>query len=113
MAKQTPNPFLGRWQIIEMEVWDQDFVELKGPGYIKFDKDNLGTFQFGTTQGQLDCRLEEQGSESPRIEFSWDGQDYNTPASGRGWAILQDGELSGRIYIHLGDDSWFKAKAAR
>ena len=44
------------------------------------------------------------------VEFTWDGNDECDPASGRGWAQLQkDGSLRGRIYIHGGDDSGFKA----
>lgn len=91
-----------------MEVWDQDFVDLVVPGYIKFEKDNLGKFQFGAVTGHLDCRLETFGAES-RIEFSWVGEDENDPATGRGWATLQEDHFFGRLYIHLGDDSWFKA----
>lgn len=109
MAKQSQNPFLGRWRITEMEVWEQDFVDLKGPGFFHFGKDNFGTFQFGTTQGQLDCRLETINGEA-RLEFSWNGQDYNEPATGRGWAMVRDGVLCGRIFIHLGDDSSFTAE---
>jgi hypothetical protein len=109
MAKRPLNPFLGHWRITEMEVWEQDVVDLKGPGYFQFDKDNLGSFQFGTTQGQLDCRLETVNAEA-RIEFSWNGQDYRELATGRGWAVVRNGELFGRLFIHLGDDSWFKAE---
>ena len=102
------NPFSGKWRITEMEVWDQDFVDLVVPGYIKFDKEFMGKFQFGAVVGHMDCRLETIGSES-RIEFSWDGEDENDPATGRGWAAINDGQLFGRLFIHLGDDSWFKA----
>lgn len=109
MAKKPENLFIGRWRIIEMEVWDQDFVDLKGVGYFQFTKDNLGTFQFGTTRGQLDCRIETYDTET-RVEFSWDGQDYNDLATGRGWATIRDGQLFGKLFIHLGDDSWFKAE---
>jgi len=46
----------------------------------------------------------------PYVEFTWDGNDECDPASGRGWAKLEkDGSLKGRIYIHDGDDSGFKA----
>ena len=39
-------------------------------------------------------------------KFSSDGNDECDPASGRGWAILeQDGSLVGHIFMHLGDDS--------
>jgi hypothetical protein len=44
------------------------------------------------------------------VEFSWEGNDESDPASGRGWAVLEeDGSLSGRIFFHLGDDSGFTA----
>jgi hypothetical protein len=42
------------------------------------------------------------------VEFSWEGNDESDPASGRGWAVLEeDGSLSGRIFFHLDDDSGF------
>lgn len=32
------------------------------------------------------------------------------PASGRGWAVLaEDGRLTGHLFIHLGEDSGFRA----
>jgi len=92
-----------------MEQWDRDYIDLVVPGYIEFEKDNLGSFQFGTVQGGLDCRLE-TGAECERVEFSWEGVNDNDPGSGRGWAELRDGQLYGRLYIHCGDDSWFKAR---
>jgi hypothetical protein len=46
----------------------------------------------------------------PCVEFSWEGNDECDPASGRGWAVLEeDGSLRGRIFFHLGDDSGFTA----
>lgn len=42
--------------------------------------------------------------------FSWEGQDERDHACGRGWAVVtKDGELTGRIFLHLGDDSAFRA----
>jgi hypothetical protein len=36
--------------------------------------------------------------------------DESDPASGRGWAALEeDGTLRGHLYFHLGDDSGFRA----
>ena len=32
------NPFHGRWRIVEMETWDQDYVDMEVPGYIELDK---------------------------------------------------------------------------
>lgn len=92
-----------------MEQWDRNYVDLVVPGYIEFEKDNLGSFQFGTVQGGLDCRPEITETKA-RIEFSWEGMNDNDPGSGRGWAEIRGGQLFGHLYIHHGDDSRFKAK---
>jgi hypothetical protein len=48
------------------------------------------------------------------VEFTWEGNDESDPASGRGWAVLEEGgSLSGHIYFHLGDDSGFRAVRAK
>ncbi len=110
--KTEINPFIGTWSIIEMEVWDQEYINMEVPGHFTFKKDGTGLFQFGLVQGELDCRVE-SGDRSARIEFSCEGQDEMDPASGRGWAVIENGELCGRIFIHLGDDSAFRARKAR
>jgi hypothetical protein len=94
-----------------MEQWDLDYIDLEGPGYIRFASQNLGEFRFGAVQGELDCR--QAGTETdPRVEFSWSGFSDSDSVSGRGWAELRDGKLHGHLYFHLGDDSWFIAGKA-
>jgi hypothetical protein len=107
--KTDKAKYLGKWRIIEMEMWDQDYIDMLTPGYFSFDKDELGYFQFGAVEGQIDYRVENMG-DVERLEFSWEGQDENDSALGRGWAVINGDFLEGRFYIHLGDDSWFKAK---
>lgn len=106
------NKYIGTWRIIEMEHWDKDYIDLVVPGYIAFDQDNLGEFQFGTVRGFMDCRIESY-SEFERIEFSWEGETETDPACGRGWAMIKENQLQGRLYIHDGDDSWFTAERNR
>ena len=106
------NKFLGRWRITHMDEWDQDYIDLVVPGFIQFDPDDLGEFQFGTVHGFLDTRIEQQGS-GQRIEFSWVGKNDTDPGSGRGWALVEGGLLIGHLYIHLSDDSEFTAERAR
>ena len=44
---------------------------------------------------------------------TWDIYDEGDPASGRGWALLEpDGTLRGHLYLHLADDSGFRAVPA-
>lgn len=91
-----------------MEQWDSDFIDMIVPGYIEFRKDSFGGFQFGAVQGDIDFRLENTGDQH-RLEFSWMGQDEYDPVAGRGWAIIEGQNLFGRIYFHMGEESWFKA----
>jgi hypothetical protein len=107
--KKDKAKYIGMWRIIEMEMWDQDYIDLVTPGYFLFDRDELGYFQFGVVEGQIDYRVEKIGTVE-RIEFAWEGQSENDPASGRGWAVISGDYLEGRLYIFLSDDSWFKAK---
>ena len=104
MATTHNNPLIGKWKIVEMEKWDQHFVDLEVPGHFTFKQGNVGEFQFGMVQGELDCCVQDN-----RIEFSWTGSDDADEASGRGWVELVDGELRGRIFIHFGDNSAFRA----
>ena len=90
-------------------MWDKDFIDMEVQGYFQFKKDEMGYFQFGLVQGQIDYRIEKIG-EIERLEFSWEGQDENDEALGRGWVIIKNEQMEGRFYFHLGDNSAFKAK---
>jgi hypothetical protein len=48
------HQYIGPWRIIEMEQWDQDYIDLVVPGYFSFREDHLGEFQFGTVHGEID-----------------------------------------------------------
>lgn len=103
------KPFLGTWRIVEMEMWDQEAFDLLGPAHFTFREDELGDFRFIAVEGGLDCRYGERDGD-PLAEFSWSGCDDNDQASGRGWAIVDGDVLTGRIFIHCGDDSAFTAQ---
>ena len=107
--KAKPNLFVGKWSIVEMEAWDQEYVNMEVPGHFTFERDGMGHFQFGLVQGEMDCRVETVDGRE-RIEFSWEGQEELDMASGRGWAVIENKELHGRIFFHLGDDSSFLAR---
>jgi hypothetical protein len=77
----------GRWHVIETPGYD-----MAAPGaYILFDRDG-GEFAFDCLTGSIlgACN-------GDVVEFSWNGNDEMEPASGEGWAELQDdGSLQGR-----------------
>jgi len=95
----------GNYEIVEMEVWSKDAIDLVEPGYIRI-KGNSGKLHFICVDGNMDIRKAKSGA----YKFSWDGNDECDPASGFG-EFTRDGDtLTGRIYIHDGDDSSFVAK---
>lgn len=116
MAKKKSrpkSPFLGRWHIAPMSMWNEDYLNEEVPAFIEFDDKGGGSFQFGYVRGIIDYREGLRGGQ-PAAEFSWEGGDGadGTPLTGRGWAVLQGGELNGMISIHQGDESDFEAERA-
>lgn len=103
-------PVTGRWRIVEMDMWDRDAIDLVEPGFIEFTDDETGEFGFIAVRGWMDCRATELDGRTA-VEFSWDGVDEGDRVSGRGWATLIDNTtLEGHLFIHMGDDSSFRAK---
>ena len=111
--RKPSSPLFGRWHIVSMNAWDEDYLNEEVQAFIEIDDKGSGSFQFGYVQGQIDCQTTTR-QEKPAVEFSWEGGDGadGTPLAGRGWAILQDNELHGMIFIHEGDDSEFVAERA-
>jgi len=109
MDKRKPKfPFQGRWQIVSMTEWDEDYLNEEVEAFIDFGANDLGSFQFGYVQGDIDYQTTERDGK-PAVEFSWEGGDGadGTPLTGRGWAVLDGGELKGMFFIHRGDESGF------
>ena len=95
-----------------MEAWDVADIELLGPAFIQFGPRGGGRFRFIAVEGWMDCRSGQRDGR-PFMEFSWEGHDEGDPASGRGWAALErDGSLTGHLFLHLADDSGFRAVRA-
>ena len=110
MAKaKAKSPFEGLWHIVSMSGWDEDYFNEEVQAFVEFKQYGTGHFQFGYVRGYMDWRPTTRDDE-PAVEWSWEGNDELDPAQGRGWAKLQNDELHGMIFIHLGDESGFVAK---
>jgi hypothetical protein len=106
MTRGAAQAIIGRWRIVEMALWDRDFLDLVEPAYIAFNIGGLGEFAFGAVTGDIDYRIA-----AGEVRFTWRGYDEGDEQSEDGIAELeQDGTLSGEIRFHLGDDSTFKAR---
>jgi hypothetical protein len=107
--KKPPSPFGGRWSIVSMSAWDEDYLHEEEPAYIEFSGGQGGQFHFGYVHGSMDCR-EGTRDGQPAVEFSWDGNAEMDDANGRGWAVLKDDKLHGMLFFHGGDESDFVAE---
>jgi hypothetical protein len=107
------SPFTGRWRIVSMSAWEDEYLDEEVQAFFEFEETGRGSFQFGYIRGSMDCRTTSRGGE-PAVEFSWEGGDGadGTPLTGRGWASLRGDELSGLFCIHEGDESEFVARKA-
>ncbi|MEU7788853.1 hypothetical protein [Amycolatopsis sp. NPDC049159] len=93
-----------------MSGWDREDIDLVEPGFIEFAADGSGQVGFVAVTGWLDCHASERDG-SPGVEFTWEGADEGDQISGRGWAVLVDDDtIEGHLFVHLGDDSSFRAK---
>jgi hypothetical protein len=97
---------LGRWRIIEMPDYTNDYPDMMEPAYIVFGQHGSGKFAFGCVTGQVFG-----GGDADAVEFSWTGNDEMDEASGDGWAELQpNGSLKGAINFYNGDEAAFIAR---
>ena len=86
MAKLPPGPakaFVGRWRIVEMDVWDKDFLNLVETAHLTFKDAADGEIAFGALKGFLDVRDGTRDG-SACAEFSWEGNDEKYPGL-RSW----------------------------
>ena len=97
---------LGRWRIVEMPDYDEEYPDMMDPAYILFDEQGGGEFAFGCVTGQI------FGSgDTNAVAFHWTGNDEMDEAQGDGWTELQpDGSLKGVICFNGGDETNFIAR---
>ncbi len=98
------NLFKGRWKIIWMEQWDQEYVNLCKGGHITIDEKGNGEFQFGTVDGSFQIALGQTYFNS-----EWDGSAEMDEASGDIYGTLEGEELYGDISFYRGDESEYRA----
>src|SRR5262249_49338775 len=107
--QDTRSPLVGRWRITWMEMWDQSFVDAEVEGFVRFDDDGSGEFQFGYVHGHLNYQ-ETEHNDRPAALFTFEGNDQMDPTAGRGWGVRKRDRIIGKIVFHGGDASKFKAE---
>jgi hypothetical protein len=114
MAK-SKSTFTGSWHIVSMSGWEDEALNEEVQAFIEFDEEGCGSFQFGYVQGVTDHYRTKRRDRMRVAQFSWHGEDGadGTPLDGMGWVILEGGQLTGTLCIHLGDELEFVAKRAK
>ncbi|UVK51603.1 hypothetical protein DBIPINDM_002434 [Mesorhizobium sp. AR02] len=96
----------GRWRIVAMPDYVEDYRDMMEPAYIEFAADGSGEFAFGCVTGQIIG-----AGDGNDVAFSWQGNDEMDEAQGNGWAEIQpDGSINGQICFHGGDEADFVAR---
>lgn len=99
---------IGKWRIVEADLWDRDYLDLGQPAMLVIRADGYGEIAFGAMQATLDL---EYGRST--IFFTWEGFDEMDEVRGSGSAELQDdGSLEIDFEYHLGDEARLKAQRA-
>ena len=109
MAKDpaVAKAFIGRWRIVEMDVWDNDGLDLGEEAHLTFESGSQGEIAFVAVKGFLDVRYGSRDG-AACAELSWQGHDDADETCGRGWVMLGTaGRLVGHIFINQADDSGF------
>jgi hypothetical protein len=56
MSRAASHPLIGKWRIVEADLWDRDYLDLVAPACISFGKDGRGEFAFGAVHGDMDLK---------------------------------------------------------
>lgn len=96
---------IGRWRIVEADIWDRDHLDLVGPATMLIEPNGHGEIAFGAMQGGLDL---EYGRSI--VFFTWAGFEEMDEVWGSGSAeLLDDGSLEIEFAYHFGDEASLKA----
>ena len=108
MTAPTNCRLIGRWRIVEADLWDRDHLDLAEPATMTIQANGHGEITFGALQGGLDL---EYGQSI--VFFTWVGFDEMDEVNGSGSAeLLDDGSLEIEFAYHLGDEAVLKAHRA-
>ena len=100
----------GVWHIMEMDVWDNEYMNMEVQAYIEINNDGTGEFQFGLVKAYMNYKLRNREDKNV-MEFRFSGSDELDSISGIGWLkLIKDGLMEGEFSFGLGDDSGFIAR---
>jgi hypothetical protein len=105
MSDPANCQLVGRWRIVEADLWNRAYLDLCGPALITITNHGHGEIAFGALQAGLDIEYSRTS-----IGFTWTGFDEMDEVSGDGSAeLLDDGSIAIEFAFHNGDEAVLKA----
>jgi len=97
---------VGRWRIVEADIWDRGHLDPCGRATITIKADDHGEIAFGALEAALDIEYD-----SSSIGFTWNGSDEMDQVEGDGSGeLLDDGSIEIEFAYRNGDKAVLKAK---
>jgi hypothetical protein len=97
---------VGRWRIVEADLWDRDYLDLVAPATMTIGADGHGEIAYGAMQASLELEYSRS-----TVFFTWAGFDEGDEITGSGSAELNDdGTIEIAFAYHLGDEAVLKAE---
>ena len=106
MSAAAGCELIGRWRIVEADLWDRDYLDLVEPAYMTFAKNGRGEFAFGVVNATTELAYGQR-----IVFFNWTGFDEGDEICGSGSAELEDdATIEIELSFHNGDDAILKAR---
>ncbi len=97
---------VGRWRIVEADLWDRDYLDLVVPATMTIGADGHGEIAYGAMQASLELEYSRS-----MVFFTGAGFDEGDEITGSGSAELNDdGTIEVAFAYHLGDEAVLKAE---
>lgn len=96
---------IGRWRIVEADLWDRAHLDLCGPARLTITARG-GEIAFGALEAGLEVEYARDS-----IGFHWFGCEEGNQVDGEGTAqLLDDGTIEIKFAYYNGDEAVLKAK---
>jgi hypothetical protein len=103
MSAPANCKLIGRWRIVQADIWERDHLDLYGPAVMTITDHGRGEIAFGALQAGLDIEYSRSA-----VGFTWEGFDEMDEVSGDG--SLDDGSIEIEFAYPNGDEAVLKAK---
>ena len=98
---------IGRWRIVEADLWGRAHLDLSGPAMLTITAQG-GEIAFGALEAGLEVEYARNS-----IGFRWVGCEEGDQVEGEGTAeLLDNGTIEIEFAYHNGDEAVLKAKRA-